>query len=253
MTAGMPPIRSRNSPGWRRRPSSRSTGSTRARKTARNLHFSRKDRPGAHIRPIMRLLYPQAREIFLVRDPRDTLASALAFNARRGFDGLGRELVETDEQYIGQIRESILSIAQLWRHRSQYGALVRYEDLVRSPTEQIRAMLDALELDSSANIVDSMVKAGKETAANVNAHRTSPGGPLSITAGSGTLNHGCKRSATRRSTGYSTNSTAGRERERCTAPTIGVTSQRRRCPELAVRRGHRRRGHTQISSPSHIG
>ena len=57
------------------------------------------------------------------------------------------------------------------RHHSP---LVRYEDLIRSPTEQIRAMLDALELDSSANIVDSMVKAGNETTADVNAHRTSP-------------------------------------------------------------------------------
>jgi hypothetical protein len=35
-------------------------------------------------------------------------------------------------------------------------------------------MLDAMELDSSANIVDSMVRAGKETTANVNSHRTSP-------------------------------------------------------------------------------
>ena len=35
-------------------------------------------------------------------------------------------------------------------------------------------MLDALELDSSANIVDSMVKAGKDATADVNAHRTSP-------------------------------------------------------------------------------
>jgi hypothetical protein len=34
-------------------------------------------------------------------------------------------------------------------------------------------MLDALELDSSANIVDAMVKAGNETTPNVNAHRTS--------------------------------------------------------------------------------
>ena len=75
---------------------------------------------------------------------------------------------------------SMLSLIQLWKRRSQYGTLVRYEDLIRSPTEQIRAMLDALELDSSANIVDSMVKAGNETTANVNAHRTSPDGPSSI-------------------------------------------------------------------------
>ena len=32
----------------------------------------------------MRQLYPRAREIFLVRDPRDPLASVLAFNARPG-------------------------------------------------------------------------------------------------------------------------------------------------------------------------
>ena len=37
----------------------------------------------------------------------------------------------------------------LWKCRSQYSALVSYEDLVRSPTEHIRVMLDALELDSS--------------------------------------------------------------------------------------------------------
>jgi hypothetical protein len=41
-------------------------------------------------------------------------------------------------------------------------------------------MLDALELDSSPNIVDSMVKAGNEATADVNAHRTSPNGPSSI-------------------------------------------------------------------------
>jgi hypothetical protein len=41
-------------------------------------------------------------------------------------------------------------------------------------------MLDALELDSSANIVDSMVKAGNEATANVISHRTSPDAASSI-------------------------------------------------------------------------
>jgi hypothetical protein len=125
-------------------------------------------------RSIMQQLYPQAREIFLVRDPRDTLASVLAFHAKAGFSSFGgQQSVETDEQLVALVRESILTLTQLWKQRSQYGALVRYEDLIRSPTEQIRAMLDALELDSSTNIVDSMVKAGIEVTANVNGHRTS--------------------------------------------------------------------------------
>ncbi len=133
-----------------------------------------------HYHWTMRLLYPRVREIFLVRDPRDTLASVLAFNARRGFDDFGRELVDTDEQYVDVIRTRMLSFVQLWKSRSQYSTLVRYEDLVRSPTEQIRAMLDPLELDSSANIVEAMVKAGNEATADVNAHRTSPDARSSV-------------------------------------------------------------------------
>jgi hypothetical protein len=156
----------------------REYASTRKRTTP--AFFAEKIDPAGHIRPIMRLLYPRAREIFLVRDPRDVLASVLAFNARRGFDDFGRERVETDEQYVDLIRTHMLSLVELWKRRSQYGTLVRYEDLVRSPTEQVRAMLDALELDSSANIVDSMVKAGTEATADVNAHRTSPDASSSI-------------------------------------------------------------------------
>ncbi|BBZ40924.1 sulfotransferase [Mycobacterium conspicuum] len=145
--------------------------------------FAEKVAPAGHYWT-MQQLYPRARQIFLVRDPRDYLASVLAFNARvrervggaalTGFDGFGREAVETDEEYVEVIRTSMLSFVELWKRRSQYSALVRYEDLIRSPAEQVRAMLDSLELDSSGDIVDAMVKAGNEATADVNAHRTSP-------------------------------------------------------------------------------
>jgi hypothetical protein len=142
--------------------------------------FAEKIVPAPHVRRIMRLLYPRAREIFLVRDPRDTLVSVLAFHAKQGFADFGPGRVESDEQLVGRIRRSILSLTHLWKSTPQYGALVRYEDLVRSPAEHIRTMLDVLELDSSAHIVNAMVRAGKETTANVNAHRTSAGGASSI-------------------------------------------------------------------------
>jgi hypothetical protein len=143
--------------------------------------FAEKLAPVNHIRWIMRQLYPQTRDIFLVRDPRDTLASVLAFHAKHGtVGGFGAQSVGTDEQLVGLVRQSMTSLTELWKRRSQYGTLVRYEDLVRSPTEQIRVMLDALELDSSANIVDSMVKAGTEVTADVSAHRTSPDATSSI-------------------------------------------------------------------------
>lgn len=143
--------------------------------------FAEKAVPGGHCRWIMQQLYPRAREIFLVREPRDTLASVLAFHARHGVaGGFGAQSVGTDEQLVALVRESLLSLIQLWKCRTQYGTLVRYEDLVRSPTKQIRATLDALELDSTENIVKSMAKAGQEATADVDPHRTSPDGPSSI-------------------------------------------------------------------------
>ena len=145
--------------------------SARNRKTP--AFFAEKMVPAGHVRCIMRLLYPEAREIFLIRDPRDTLVSLLAFHANPpgGFDA---QSVGTDEQLVILVRDSIVALTQLWKRRSQYDTLVRYEDLICSPTQHIRTMLDALGLDSSATIVDSMVRAGKETNANVNLHRTSP-------------------------------------------------------------------------------
>lgn len=135
--------------------------------------FAEKMVPFGHVRCILRLLYPEVREIFLVRDPRDTLVSLLAFHANPpgGFDS---QSVGTDEELVLVVRDSLRAITQLWKRSSRNDALVRYEDLIRSPGEQIRGMLDALGLDSSASIVDSMVRAGKETTANVNSHRTSP-------------------------------------------------------------------------------
>ena len=82
----------------------REYASTRNRTTP--AFFAEKIVPAGHVRRIMRLLYPQAREIFLVRDPRDILASVLAFNARHGFADFGRERVETDEQLVGLVRRS---------------------------------------------------------------------------------------------------------------------------------------------------
>jgi hypothetical protein len=143
--------------------------------------FAEKIPPVNHIRWIMRQLYPHAREIFLVRDPRDTLVSVRAFHAKHGaVVGFNAQSIGTDEELVGLVRQSLLSLSELWKRRSKFSTLVRYENLVRSPTEQVRTMLDALALDSSANIIDSMVRAGTEATADVSAHRTSPNASSSI-------------------------------------------------------------------------
>ncbi len=146
----------------------------RGRKRAPPAFFAEKFAPADHIRSIMLQLYPRMREIFLVRDPRDTLVSVRAFDNKRGRGEFAGQLVESDEQLVGMIRDSVLDLTRLWKSRSRYGTLVRYEELIRSPTEHIRKMLDTLELASSANIVGAMVEAGNEATVDVNAHRTSP-------------------------------------------------------------------------------
>jgi Sulfotransferase family len=152
----------------------------RGRKSTTPAFFAEKSTTADHIRRIMWQLYPRTREIFLVRDPRDTLVSVLAFHAKQGLNEFAGQAVETDEQLVGFVRSSILSLTQLWKSRSQYAALVHYEDLILSPNEHIPAMLDALELDSSPTIVDAMVNAGNETTADLKAHKTSPDARLSI-------------------------------------------------------------------------
>jgi hypothetical protein len=142
--------------------------------------FAEKSAPAGHCGWTIWQLYPDAREIYLVRDPRDTLASMLAFNQRRGFAAFGREHVGTDEEFIEVVRGDLQSLAQKWKGRSQRGVLIRYEDLIRSSRRQVLRMLNALELDASADVVDSMVQAGEERTAAMAQHRTAPDGQSSV-------------------------------------------------------------------------
>src|SRR5262249_9776644 len=61
-------------------------------------------------------LYPEAREIILVRDFRDLLCSVLAFNEKRGYQAFGRERRESDADYVRTtLRRSAESLLKRWR------------------------------------------------------------------------------------------------------------------------------------------
>ena len=84
----------------------------------------------AYLPRLMRELCADGREIFLVRDFRDVIASMLAFNAKRGYDAFGREHVDSDEQFVRWQAGIAAAIAAGWRERRDGALLVRYEDLV---------------------------------------------------------------------------------------------------------------------------
>jgi hypothetical protein len=100
-------------------------------------------------------LYPEMRELFLVRDFRDTACSMLSFlgDAWRaeGFD-TGRALRE-------RIAPFVRDLASGWQARRDRAHLVRYEDLVTSPAEALTGVCEYLGIDASAATVDEIVRA----------------------------------------------------------------------------------------------
>ena len=73
---------------------------------------------------------PAAREVVLVRDPRDVLCSVLASNAKRG----ERPPPADPLRWIGEVFQGrIAAVAESWERRRDRAHLVRYEDLMLEP------------------------------------------------------------------------------------------------------------------------
>ncbi|HEX4804559.1 MAG TPA: sulfotransferase [Conexibacter sp.] len=117
--------------------------------------------PG-HVPRLLAELCPQGREIFLVRDFRDVLASMLAFNAKRGYPAFGREHVDTDEQFVQRLAGDVEALAASWRERRDRALLVRYEQLVADPPATLARVLDHLELDATPATVGAIVDRAQE-------------------------------------------------------------------------------------------
>ncbi len=136
------------------------------------VYFAEKYQPG-HITWLAWELYPQTREIFLIRDFRDMICSMLAFNLRRGETDFWGYYGNNQLEFIEYIRESVLQVLQNWKMRSTKTILIRYEDLIWQPNPTLKKILDYLGLDSSANTIDRILeKTGRDTPELLN-HRTS--------------------------------------------------------------------------------
>lgn len=123
--------------------------------------------------PLMWELYGGAREVFLVRDFRDVVASILAFNAKRGFASFGRNLAEKEEEHIDQLQRGATRLLDNWRLRADRAHLVRYEDLIAAPTEALRPLLAYVGLDASNATIEGMIARASEESTQLTQHRTS--------------------------------------------------------------------------------
>lgn len=108
---------------------------------------------------LARLVSPAAKEIFLVRDPRDMICSSLAFNAKRGYQAFGRQDVTSDLEYIAHRAAMALPWVVLpWKERCGDALLVRYEDMVDSPQATLTRILTFLDLDHDAQTVREILE-----------------------------------------------------------------------------------------------
>jgi len=142
-------------------------------------YFAEKYNPG-HVPWLIWELYPQAREIILVRDFRDVFCSILATNTKRGRADFGRQLASSDEDYIQHLRNSAARLLQSWKKRAGQVTLVHYEALIMQPIETLGALVSYLGFDSSSSTVQSMLERAWVDTPELQQHRTTSDPKASI-------------------------------------------------------------------------
>jgi hypothetical protein len=119
-------------------------------------------------------LYPNAKEIFLVRDFRDVFSSMLAFNAKHGRRVFGHERLADDEEFARFVRRgTVRLLAKNWPKRQDRAHLIRYEDLIQGPVDTLRGVLAYLELDHDEATIQGMIERAAQENPEMKRHLTS--------------------------------------------------------------------------------
>jgi hypothetical protein len=155
------------------------TARAQGQETTPLVYFAEKQFPDDYSR-LWRELYPGARELFLVRDFRDMVASMMAYNTRRGFGDFGREAAGSDAAWLAQLRRGVEALRDAWRDRGEPGNLVHYETLVRDPLHAVPILLETLGLDATPTTLTRLLAAAAPDSAESRAHATSGSPDASI-------------------------------------------------------------------------
>jgi len=143
------------------------------------LYFAEKHLPDEYP-PLIWQHYPKARELILVRDFRDMASSALAFNARRGFNDFGRERVDSDEQWLIGLKRGATRLLTSWQARAESAHLVRYEELIQQPLPTLATIAEYLGIDQSPATLSEMLARASQDTPELQRHRTSESATASI-------------------------------------------------------------------------
>ena len=137
------------------------------------VYFAEKHR-GDYLPWLYWELYPQAKEVFLVRDFRDVVSSMLAFNAKQGRTVFGKRRLQSTEEFANFVRNGpVRKLSESWSKRRDRGHLIRYEDLIQRPEETLRGLLVYLDLDHDDATINGMIERAAHENPEMQQHRTS--------------------------------------------------------------------------------
>lgn len=136
-------------------------------------YFAEKVAPDPALWRLSTELFPATQEVILVRDFRDMACSILAYNKKTEVTSFGRERVDSDLEFLGELRAAADNLLRLYESRGDSAYLLRYEDLILEPELTLIELFDFLGVSSSKETVGSVLeRASRETEA-MTGHRTS--------------------------------------------------------------------------------
>jgi hypothetical protein len=109
------------------------------------IYFAESGLPD-HISELAWELYPDGREVFLVRDPRDILCSI-----QKGEDGAAK---------VSLLAAQAASLADAWKQKGDRAIVVRYEDLVHDPMRALAEIARYAELDWAPKLLAGIIERG---------------------------------------------------------------------------------------------
>ena len=123
-------------------------------------YFAEKMGP-SYIPLLTQELYPNGKEVVLVRDFRDVACSTRQFDSGRPGShepmyGSGNEIVPP------QLQAEAFAMQNVWKSRGGKAHLVRYEDMITRPRETLAGLLDYVGVEASQRVVEELLRQGAE-------------------------------------------------------------------------------------------
>lgn len=153
-----------------------------------SISLKQKKAPSFFLEKYLPNLYPElmsrvimgSKEIFLVRDWRDMVASIESYSRQRGMDLFGTTREASRSEQIHAQVEAVEMMRVAWEQRKTGGLLVRYEDLLSDLPGQVKRIFDYLEIDTSASTLSMVLANWIARSSDFEEQRTTPNNSASI-------------------------------------------------------------------------